>query len=269
MSVQDGVVRVPFEGGPAGQALEEDAAERVDVGARADRFPLDLLGGEAVDGAEAPGSLGQRRSGWKLLSQAEAEERDMLARGGIRRRGDEHLTRRETAVHEAPAPPRRIEGIGQLSDDRKRTLGGEPALVCEQAHEIDGVDVPHGDVQAPLCLTGLVDGDDVRMVERGGDLRLTQESLPEAHVGGELGAQEPERDPPVAAHVPGEVHDPQAAPAEQRLDSIASDLAADAGIDLSHMIPLRAYRIVRNRPESEPAGVDDPLQELLRPLLAG
>ena len=72
VSLHECVGRIPSKGRVAGQALEEDAAERVDVGAGADGFPLDLFGGDVVDGAELLGSPGQRRSGGKLLPQAKA-----------------------------------------------------------------------------------------------------------------------------------------------------------------------------------------------------
>ena len=79
MSLQDGLGRVPLERRLAGQALEEDAAERVDVATGADGFPLDLLWGEVVDGAEVLRILRQRCSRGELLPQAEAEEEDVLA----------------------------------------------------------------------------------------------------------------------------------------------------------------------------------------------
>ncbi len=75
-------------------------------------------------------------------------------------------------MHKAPAESRRIECLGKLSDDPKRPLGLEPPLACEQTREVGALDVAHRDVQAPLCLPSLVDGDDVRVLERGGELRL-------------------------------------------------------------------------------------------------
>src|SRR5262245_60947372 len=53
---QHGQIGVPAEGHRAGQALVEQAAERVHIGAAVDRLALDLLGGGVVDRAhDLPG----------------------------------------------------------------------------------------------------------------------------------------------------------------------------------------------------------------------
>ena len=49
------------EGRPAGEGVEEDAPERVDVGAGVDRAAADLLGGEVGEGA-GPAATGRRRA---------------------------------------------------------------------------------------------------------------------------------------------------------------------------------------------------------------
>ncbi len=65
----------------------------------------------------------------------------------------------------------------------------------------------HRDVEPPVGLAGLVHRDDPGMVEQRGQPGLTQELLAELLVGGELGAQQLERDLPVQARVLGQVHD--------------------------------------------------------------
>jgi hypothetical protein len=137
-------------------------------------------------------------------------------------------------VHEAPAPPRRIQCLSQRSDDRKRTLRLESPLAGEQTREVCALHVAHSDEEQPLCLTGLVNGDDARMVERGGEFRLAQEPLAETLARAELRTQEFERDPPVQPLVAGAIDDRHPAASERRLDPIASKLSADPGIDLYH-----------------------------------
>ena len=96
------------------------------------------------------------------------------------------------------------------------------------------VDVAHRDVQLARDLAGVVDRDDVRVVDRGGQPGLAQEALAEALVLRELGREDLQRDRPFEREVVGAVDDPHPAPADQRLDPVAGELAARSAI--------RAYR---------------------------
>ncbi len=154
----------------------------------------------------------------------------MLRCGRVRGRGNQNVARRQASVHEATAPSRRIECFGQLRDDQKRTLGLETPLAREQTREVDALDMADGDVEAPLGLSDLVDRDDVRVVERGDEPRLAQEPLPEPLVGGELGIQELEHDPPVQAHVLREEHHASAASAEHGLQPVPGEQGSDSRI---------------------------------------
>ena len=76
------------------------------------------------------------------------------------------------------------------------------------------------------------------------DLRLLQKPLAERLVLGECGRQELERDPPLQARVLREEDHAHPAPAEQRLDPVAEELAADPKVrrngHASRVSPTRA-----------------------------
>ena len=56
--------------------------------------------------------------------------------------------------------------------------------------QVGALDVAHRDEEAPVCLAGFVDRDDVRVVERGGELGLGQEPSPEVAVLSQFGGKE-------------------------------------------------------------------------------
>ena len=103
-------------------------------------------------------------------------------------------------------------------------------MLAQELLEVAAGDVAHRDVELALVLAGVVDRDDVRMVERGGELRLAQEALSEAPVLGQLRCEQLEGDLAVERKVVGPVDDAHPAAAEQRLDPVAEELRADARV---------------------------------------
>jgi hypothetical protein len=69
------------------------------------------------------------------------------------------------------------------------------------------------------------------MVERGRELGLAQEPLPEARVGRQLGRDELQGDPPLQPQVLGQVDDAHPAAAKHALDPVAGEFRADSGIE--------------------------------------
>jgi hypothetical protein len=100
----------------------------------------------------------------------------------------------------------------------------------EQLLELGAVDVAHGDVQLAGDLAGVVDRDDVRVVDRGGEAGLAQEALAEALVLRELGGEDLQRDRPLEREVVGAEHDSHPAAADEGLQPVAGELAAQTGI---------------------------------------
>ena len=114
--------------------------------------------------------------------------------------------------------PARVGGIEcacDLLEDADRPGGVERPL-AQQLFQVGAVDEAHRDVQLPVDLAGVVDRDDVRMLERGGQARLAEEALAERDVVGQVGCEQLQRDVAVEREVVGAVHDPHPAAAEQR-----------------------------------------------------
>lgn len=82
----------------------------------------------------------------------------------------------------------------------------------------------------PWALAGLVDGDDVPVVERGRDLRLAQEPRAETCVLRQSRRQQLQRHGAIQPQVVGEVDDPHPASAQQPLDPVARQVRTDARI---------------------------------------
>lgn len=62
------------------------------------------------------------------------------------------------------------------------------------------------------------------MLERGGELGLAQEPLPETHVPGELRRNQLQRHIPLQPRIVSLVNNPHPSPAEQRLDPVTEKL---------------------------------------------
>ena len=81
--------------------------------------------------------------------------------------------------------PARVSGIERLCDlaaDRDRAGGIERSLLTQERFEIGALHVAHGQIELTLVLAGVVDRNDVRVLERGGELGLGQEALAEVLV---------------------------------------------------------------------------------------
>ena len=71
----------------------------------------------------------------------------------------------------------RVERPGDLRrGSRALRSGVERALALEHRLEVAALDVAHGQVELSVVLARLVDGNDVRVVERRGEPRLLQEA---------------------------------------------------------------------------------------------
>ena len=114
-------VLVLAERRPAGEALEQDAAERVDVGASVDLPALGLLRRRVADRADelAGGRQPADRAG--VLGEPEVGEVDVIER--LRRSpvDEQDVGRLDVAVDE-PEPVRRVERARDLAADRDRAL---------------------------------------------------------------------------------------------------------------------------------------------------
>ena len=71
---EEGDVGRPREGGLPGQALVEDAAERIDVGPPVQGVARDLLGGDVLERADDVAGSGHAAQGGRPLGEAEIGE---------------------------------------------------------------------------------------------------------------------------------------------------------------------------------------------------
>ena len=229
--VHDRDVRLAVEGLLPGQALEEQAAERVDVGLWPDRLALDLLRRRVVERADEEAGPGQP-SFARLLRDPEVGQVDAVG-GGI----DQHIGGLHVPMDEVVSVSR-VERPRHLLEDRDRTL--ELELPCgDQPLEVAAADVPHGDVDDAVLLAGVVDRDDARVVERRDHLRLLDEALAEVAVAAEVVRERLDRRLAAEDRVLGFVDEAHPTAAEQSGDAVAGDLRADEAF--SHAAVARAF----------------------------
>jgi len=134
--------------------------------------------------------------------------------------------------------PEQIRGTSVLglADQEQGGFGQDPAPLLDHLPHVGPRDVPHRDVQQILVRAHVVDGDHVRVVQRGRDPRLLQEPGPEHVVGGQLGRQHLQRDDVVQAEVLGLVDHAHPTAAEHRANPVAGELVSYQG-QLWHIAP--------------------------------
>ena len=120
-----------------------------------------------------------------------------------------------------------VEGAGDLGQQVGRQARVErPSL--EPIVEVGALDVAHGQERGALGLTGLVDGDDVGVVDRGRQLRLAQEAGAERLVVCVFGGEQLEGHLAPELALLGEVDDAHAAAPQDALDAIRPEVGAEA-----------------------------------------
>src|SRR5919202_360339 len=176
-----------------GQHLVEDHAQGVQIAPRGSRVPECLLGGEVVGCAHDQTGLGHLRGG----DRSRYTEVSYLR---LPRLGKQHVLGLHVAVDYAPlvSSP---QGPRHLERYRDGLVGRERAFVADALLQVAARGVLHDDeAGAVFGLAPIVDGDYVRMGERGGALGLALEALddllvvgvlPSEHLEGHVAAQLP------------------------------------------------------------------------------
>ena len=182
-----GQPRTAGERGLAGEALVEQAAERVFIGAPVERSAFDLLGGE-IGGCAREAALAR---GPALLvespGQSEVGEIDVLVLveqdvGGF-----------DVAVDEAVCVCG-VEGVCGLVAEGQGAARVERPFGVQECSQVGSLDVAHREIEASVDVTCVVDRDDVRVLERHRKFCFVSEAIAEAFVEGELGRHQLERD---------------------------------------------------------------------------
>jgi hypothetical protein len=206
------------ERGPRGQALEEQAGQRVDVGPVVGRGRAEPLGGHVVQRTDGRAGSGQAgavdRAGDPEVDQVD-EVRGVLGAGA------QHVGRFDVAVHQAV----RVRGVQRRGDLGDHVHGRRRVERAARQHraQVGALDQPHVDEQLATDLAVAVDRDDVRLAEPGGHLGLVAEPRGVVRVAGQARQQQLERDHPVLGGVVGPVDLAHAAAAEQGLDPVRAE----------------------------------------------
>ena len=156
----------------------------------------------------------------------DAEVRDLHGTRGLRIRGGRS---REKDVGGLDVPVYYAVPVSSLqaAGDAQRDGGGgarwEGAFLFQNVGECDARHVLHNDVRGAVLgvLAEVVDGDDVRVGERGGAARLLSEAFEHPPVVGEAAAQHLQRDLPAQDLVAGQEDLAEAPAAERPQDGVA------------------------------------------------
>ncbi len=207
----------PRERPRAGQELVEDGAQAVDVraGVELRRLAPRLLGGHVGRRADHPAVEGERRLGAAALGQPEIGEIDSVVAV------DQDIRRLNVAVDDAQAV-RVPQGLGQRGDPFDRSTKSR-AADRQLVGEVAALDQGGDQVQLAISLAGIIDRDDVGMVQDGRAARLAEEPADG------LGSLHRPGPGPFQGHVaaergvPGPVHDAEGTPADHVPEFIAAD----------------------------------------------
>ena len=133
--------------------------------------------------------------------------------------GEEQVLGLDVAVDHA-VPVRVLERAGGLGGDPERRIDRQLPLPPEPVTERLALDERHGEPQPAGALARVEHGEDVRMLQPGGQLDLPLEPLG-AERGRQLGMEHLQGDGALVAKVLGQVNGGHPAPAELALESVA------------------------------------------------
>ena len=223
----EGVVRHDFllgatsEGRAPREHLVEHAAQTVDVAATIESpLPDDLLRAHVDRSADRQTGVGQLIPSFALGSRERLGDAEIGYQRMRFRKQD--VCRFDVSV-DHPAPMSIVQRIGYLARDsrrvrdRKRTLSGQPVP------ERFAIDKGHDEVEQPVDLAGVMERQNVRVLQDGSGLDLAQEALaPEESA--EDRVQDLDGYPTVMLEVPGQVHRCHSAAAQEMDAAVGSSL---------------------------------------------
>ncbi len=205
-----------LEGLAAAEHLVGDDAERIEIGSVVGmRIGGRLLGRHVGGRAERHAHGGQLAGAGALLDGLGDAE---VGHQGVAP-GKENVVRLDVAVDDALLV-RHGQRVGHVADDAHRFRDGEFPLARQLGAERFALDEGH-DVEEEVALApGGQEGDDVRMLQAGGESHLTLEAL-DAHGGGGLRGEDLHDHLALDLHLFGEEDATHPAPAELAQDPVA------------------------------------------------
>ena len=129
-----------------------------------------------------------------------------------------------------PAAVRVIERQRHFPNDAHRFVDRQRALPEQPVPQVLALDERHREPELARGLSGVVDAQDVGMLEPGGDLDFPLEPLV-AHGGGELGEHDLERHRPVPVDVVREVHRGHPSATQLALDLVPAREGGAKGLE--------------------------------------
>lgn len=114
----------------------------------------------------------------------------------------------------------RIEGVADLLHDLQDPVGLEGALALDDPLQVGALDQAHREIEVTTDLSGIVDRDDVGMIERRRHLRLADETLLEARALREVVGQDLQSDLAAQAQVLGHVDHARPSAPQKRVDPV-------------------------------------------------
>ena len=220
-----------------GRHLVEHGAEAEEIAARVERLGPGLLRRHVADGAERRPLARQRRLARRCARVRHVGSRPARNRGPRQAEvedlrlippRDEDVGGLDVPVHDAMGMGD-VQGVGELNGELEQQVVRErlPFDEVAQRHAFEQL---HDDERlAPVVLVDVVDGADVRMIQRGGGPRFAVESLQRVRLGDERLGQELQGNHPREPRVLGLEHDAHAAAAQSLENPVMGDGLADHG----------------------------------------
>ena len=177
---------------------------------------LRLLGREVRGGAHHRPGLREVALGRSVHRTRDTEVGNLHLTAG----SDEDVGRLDVAVHHTVAM-REPERCRNLAGDLGRLMRVHVAVGAQDVGERATLHVLHRHEVRVRVLTPVVHADNVRVVEVGGRLRFTAETLDEVRVDRELGEQHLDRNGPVEQEIAREEHVGHAAAPDALLNLVA------------------------------------------------
>ncbi len=211
MLVGNGHRRVAGERRFAREDFVENAAQRVHIGTCVDGLAAGLLRRQILRGADHRGSLGDAVAAvGDRAGDAKVHHLDRI-------RGADHDVGRLDVSMDDAVLVAEVQRLARVGDDLDGPARWQGAVGVHDVAQGDTVDVLHDDVGqragGRLGLASVVDGDDGRVIQCGGVLRLAPEAEVKAGVAGQIRAQHLDRDIAMQSDVAGQVnlgHTPEA-----------------------------------------------------------
>ncbi len=193
--------RILNGGDPTSISYRTHASEYRSARPSSSRSPSISSGLMYAEGAHGHARVGARGGARLVERVGDAEVGHERVPGG----GEEDVFRLDVAMDDA-ARVRVLERRGDLAGDAERFVDRESSLAAEPFAKRLAFDERHGEEHASVGLSGIEEGEDVRVVEPGDGADLGEEAVV-ADRGVELRVQDLQRDRPVVFQVGREEYD--------------------------------------------------------------